>query len=498
MFNIDGVTGSAAITAFNKYFAELKKKLSSVVRSTFTGVDAFIKLQGSEGASNEANREKVNANRCPTEDTPAGPAMELALKKLGEVKQLIVAAIGKESTNSIAIFNRALDAFMDKHCRWNSDMDAETLASVKAASKVLGNKQLDADYVALRDGMAEAFATSDNRYQRDVKSVVGMSSSATGINTDLVLPPSKLKTLADRMAAIKDSPIKHADSDMFEDEYEIDGKPVSWNRCMVILNSALHMCGIPDSGDGNVPVRDLISEELFQCVRRCASSVRDLPLMPDSIASILLSTMFKKKLITLSPVDGCVRMKHRFKAGWFTFDIPVSTIYDLVEDKISHTDLSKSLNEWKAFSDEVDRYTNAGNRLNSYKITNRKLGNQLWDLFSSVQRSLISRIDGYLSNLDADDYERLCTSKNGMETDDGIHITKSKVAYTTDDDSANAFPERRRVGDEREDLSQEIEFPERFPRERRPLREPEEPDLPEREPQETPENPANEPEDNGE
>ena len=481
LFNIDGVTGSAAITAFNKYFAELKKKLSSVVRSTFTGVDAFIKLQGSEGASNEANREKVNANRCPTEDTPAGPAMELALKKLGEVKQLIVAAIGKESTNSIAIFNRALDAFMDKHCRWNSDMDAEALASVKAASKVLGNKQLDADYVALRDGMAEAFATSDNRYQRDVKSVVGMSSSATGINTDLVLPPSKLKTLADRMAAIKDSPIKHADSDMFEDEYEIDGKPVSWNRCMVILNSALHMCGIPDSGDGNVPVRDLISEELFQCVRRCASSVRDLPLMPDSIASILLSTMFKKKLVTLSPVDGCVRMKHRFKAGWFTFDIPVSTIYDLVEDKISHTDLSKSLNEWKAFSEEVDRYTNAGNRLNSYKITNRKLGNQLWDLFSSVQRSLISRIDGYLSNLDSDDYERLCTSKNGMETDDGIHITKSKVAYTTADDSATAFPERRRAGDEREDLSQEIEFPERFPRERRPAREPEEPEVPEQE-----------------
>jgi hypothetical protein len=66
-----------------------------------------------------------------------------------------------------------------------------------------------------------------------------------------------------------------------------------------------------------------------------------------------------------------------------------------------------------------------------------------------------------------------------MDTDDGIHITKSRVDFNADDDAANAFRARRRLrNDEYEDLSQEIEFPERFPREQRPFREPEEPDEP--------------------
>ena len=499
-FNIDGVTGAAAIESFNKYFTELKKKLASVLRSTFTGVDASIKLKGDAGDRAPDYARKVRENRCATDTDPAGPARDLAMKKLDEVKQLIVSAIGKKSPNSVSIFTDALDGFLREHCTWQPDMTVEELNRVKSASKVLGNAQLDEDYVALRDSMAEAFATSNNRYQRDVKSIVGMTSSATGINVDLVFPESKLRSLADAMANIKDSPIKHADSDMFDDEYEIDGKPVSWNRCMVILNSALHMCNVDALEGDNLSVRDVINEDLFQCVRRCASSVRDLPLMPDSIASILLTTMFKKKLLTLSPVNGCIRMKHRFGDGWFTFDIPVSIIYNIVEDKIAHTNLSKSMNEWKAFADEVDKYTNTGNRLNSYKITNHELGNQLWDLFSSVQKTLISQIDGYLEDLDADDYDRLLRSRNGMDTDDGIHITKSRVVadetHPTPEDSANAFPERRRYRDNtEEDRSQEIEFPERFPRDRRPFREPEEPDEPEDTPELPGPEPENEPED---
>ncbi|MBR2305965.1 MAG: hypothetical protein IKA48_02035 [Fibrobacter sp.] len=498
-FNIDGVTGSAAIKAFNKYFKTLKEKLASVVRSTFTGVDAQLKLNAGNSERSAEYAAKVDANRCAsgtelavggdTHTNGDGPARALALKKLDEAKQLIISALGKHSSKSIAMFNSAVDAFLAEHCMWSTNMSDEELTEVKNASKTLNNRQLDADYVTLRDNVARAFATSDDRYQRDVKSVVGMSSSATGINVDFVLPPSKLKTLADTMATIKDSPIQHADSDMYDADYLIDGKPVSWDRCMVILNSALDMCDVPTPTDPNTPVRDLITEELFQCVRRCASSVRDLPLMPDSIASILLSTMFKKKLITLSPIDGCVRMKHRFSdstrngnrrpGGWFGFDIPVPIVYSIVEDKISRTDLSKSLNEWKAFSDEVDKFTNTGNRLNSYKFTNHELGNQLWDLFTSVQNTLIEQIDGYLSRLSDEDYETLCESRNGMDTDDGIHITKSRVDFSADDDAANAFRARRRLrNDEYEDRSQEIEFPERFPREQRPFREPEEPDEP--------------------
>jgi len=486
-FNIDGLTGASAITSFNKYFADLKKKLASVLRSTNTGVTAQLKLNSGIADGRAELMEKVNANKCSPDDplssdsqSGAGPARALAMAKLDETAKLITDSIGKDSTNSVAMFRNALRQFLEQHCVWNSDMSDEELTRVKNASKVLGNKELDADYVALRDGVAAAFASSDNRYQRDVKSVVGMPSSATGINVDLVLPPSKLRSLADAMTRIKDSPIKKCESDMHDAEYEVDGKPVSWSRCMVILNSALHMCETKDNIDTGAPLRDLITDELFQCVRRCASSVRDLPLMPDSIASILLTTMFKKKFISMSPIDGCVRMKHRFNRAWFIFDIPVSTIYEMVEDKISHTDLSKSLNEWKAFADEIDKYTNAGNRLNSYKITNPAIGNQLWDLFSSVQRSVISQVDNYLDRMDEDDFNRLCQSKDGMDTDDGIHITKARVEDRydyNDDEAANAFPARRgRTADE--DRSQDIEFPERFPRDRRPLRAPEEPDEP--------------------
>lgn len=483
MFNIGGLSGSSAITAFGNYFNELKKKLASVLRSTYTGCDAQLKINA--GTAGGDNAERVNANKCATPDplkaesedgngTPAGPARALALGKLEEVKKTIIDAIGKDSTNSVAKFTAALKQFLESHCVWNPDMSDEELTRVKNASKVLGNKQLDGDYVALRDEMAAAFASSDGRYQRDVKSIAGMPSSATGLNVDFVLPPSKLKTLANAMSAIKDSPIKRIESDMHDAEYEVDGKPVSWDRCMVILNSALHMCQPPEGVDGS-SLRDLITEELFQCVRRCASSVRDLPLMPDSIASILLTTMFKKKLLSLSPFNGCVRMKHRCEGSWYVFDIPVSTVYNLVEDKISRTDLSNSLNDWKAFSEEIDKYTNAGNRLNSYKISNHALGNQLWDLFSSVQRSLISQVDSYIRNLDDDDLSLLNRSKNGLDTDDGIHITKSRVELAREEDSANAFPERTRRNPDR---SQEIEFPERFPREQRPFRAPEEPDEP--------------------
>ena len=485
-FNIDGVSGEGAITAFNNYFGELKKKLASVLRSTSTGVDAQLKLNAGNAANHDDLVEKVSANRCSTKNpleadgyendpnSAAGPARALALSKLDDIRKVIADAIGKESSNSVARFDAVLDDFLNSHCVWSPDMSDEELTRVKNASKILGNKQLAEDYDALRNGMAAAFASSNNRYQRDVKSVVGMPSSATGINVDLVLPPSKLRTLANAMANIKDSPIKRIDSDMHDAEYEVDGKPVSWDRCMVILNSALHMCNIPDVS-GDTPVRDLITEELFSCVRRCASSVRDLPLQPDSIASILLTTMFKKNLLRMSPFDRCVRMKHRVRRAWFTFDIPVSTIYELVEDKISRADLSRSLNEWKAFADEIDRYTNAGNRLNNYKITNPALGNQLWDLFMTVQKAIFSQLDNYIENMDDDKFEELCRSQNGLDTEDGIHITKSRVEnLSADDDSANAFPSRYRD----RDRSQDIEFPERFPREQRPVREPEEPDEP--------------------
>lgn len=484
-FSIDKVTGEAAIAAFNRYFNELKKKLASVVKSTNTGVAAQLRINGANGTVNAKDQEKVEANVCADAEHPTdGPARKLAMEKLEDTKQVIIRAIGKKSAgDSIASFNAALDVFMDQHCTWSTSMTDEELAEVKAATTPLNNQALAADYVALRDAMAGAFASSNDRYHHDVRSVVGMTSSATGINVDMVLPPSKLRTLADTMATIKDSPIKKVDTDMHNKEYEIDGKPVSWNKCMVILNAALNMCGLPEGAGSDTPVRDLVTEELFRCVRRCASSVRDLPLMPDSVASILLSTMLKRKLITLSPFDRCVRMKHRFagrdRNGWFIFDIPVSSVYGLVEDKIAHTDYSKSLNDWKAFSDEIDRYTNTGNRLNSYRITNHELGNQLWDLFSSVQQTLFAQLDSYLGNLDDDDFDRLCRSHNGMDTEDGTHITKSNVeGGQNGDDSANAFPRRKKLGDTYEDRSQEIEFPERFPRDTRPLRQPEEPDEP--------------------
>jgi hypothetical protein len=505
-FNIDGVTGSAAITAFNKYFKVLKEKLASVLRSTNAGVTAQLKLNAGDTDRSAEYTEKVNANKCAGVNAlklsdssdpanAAGPARELAMKKLEEAKRLIIDAIGKDSTNSVSAFETALRTFMEDRCVWWPDMSNEELTAIKNASKTLGNKELDEAYVTLRDGVAAAFASSNDRYQRDVKSIVGMSSSATGINVDLVIPPSKLKSLADAMATFKDSPIKHTDSDMYDAEYEIDGKPMPWNRCMVILNAALSMCHEAGSVDKNVNVRELINEDLFQCVRRCASSVRDLPLQPDSIASILLTTMFKKNFITLSPIDKCVRLKHRFDGGWFTFDIPVAMIYNIVEDKISHADLSKSMNEWKAFADEIDRFTSAGNRLNSYQITNHELGNQLWDLFVSVKDTVIGQIDSYLNNLDEDAFAELCRSRNGMDTDDGIHITKSRVDAGDNnqepEDSANAFPERRRGrNNTMEDRSQDIEFPERFPRDTRPFREPEEPDEPIAPEQETPAEPA--------
>lgn len=82
-----------------------------------------------------------------------------------------------------------------------------------------------------------------------------------------------------------------------------------------------------------------------------------------------------------------------------------------------------------------------------------------------------------------------------MDTDDGIHITKSRVDAGDNnqepEDSANAFPERRRGrNNTMEDRSQDIEFPERFPRDTRPFREPEEPDEPIAPEQETPAEPA--------
>ena len=474
-FNINGCLGKNAIQQFNKYYDMLRKKLSGLMRSTFNGVSAKISLanapEGQSDAARSSLTAKVNRNMCGVgaRDTAgAGKDRIAQLNGLKETVEDIMDSIGTDPDDCAGAFEAAVNAFVDENCYWSDSMSAEELADVQRKTNPLRNTEAAAKFVDLRNAMAAAFAGSKSRYDRNAVTAVGIASASTGVGDEMVINQELLVKLLNEMAKIPGSPIKPADSDMWPEgfDYTIDGKPATRNTCMKVLNHALLMyCEEPSK---MMPtVTSMMNTEFFTCVRRSASMKKDLALMTDSLVAFLITSMTKRNFISASSHHGCVRTKHLvrkryYSSKWFTFDIPVSYIRDVAANKIRGTKHTESLNEWMAFADEMAKYTNTGNRLNQFTISNPALGNQLWDIYNKIIKTISTKVDGIINDMSDDEYRSLCNGEP-YTSEDNIRISVSGGGQAHDMD--NAFPERTGNRDDYTDEERinRMPFPERLP-----------------------------------
>jgi predicted GTPase len=101
-------------------------------------------------------------------------------------------------------------------------------------------------------------------------------------------------------------------------------------------------------------------------------------------------------------------------------------IRDIANDKISRMALSESANDWIAWSQELEKFTNCGNAANNDNIKNPDLKNKLDELYREVVNvGLNNKLKSSVENLTPAEKSSLMNNEQ-VTTVDGIRIKTSR------------------------------------------------------------------------
>jgi len=457
-FHINQQSGEVALDWFNQYYDAIKAALITLTRSTHAGVKGALDNKPAKQAANKCSAKGVLSKEG------AGPTRMAALDALEAECATIQKVLNKNSDGYNAIL-AAIEEFATKHCMWSSYMSPEELQAAEHDSNSR-NEDIARHFIWIRQAMAKAFAHTRNLYNSDAVKVAAAASSGRGITTMGEKPTSYLKAVLNRLVRAKGSPIKKIDDDMYPEGYDyvVNGKPRDEGDCLAILSDAVNKYTSVAGPQAVQFIDDMMNEDFFNCIRMCSSMKRDSLIDTNGIATILLKSMRDRKTISLSKYKGCVRFKHRIRQdgynSWYTFDIPVSIIRDMVNRRMSGMDFSESANEWNEFAIEMEKYTNRGNYVQNSTVRNPKLRNKLYELFYNVVSvTLTNFVTDKVKHLTSEE-ENTVRRGQTVTTDDGVHISTTRGVDGTYDIST-AFRDRATADWSTDE--DEISLPERMP-----------------------------------
>lgn len=457
-FKINNNADEGALKIFEDYFERLKAGIVGLFMSAAKGMHADVFIKTHEGQEIPRKYSDSLAKNLPGDEPlgteGAGRERKLKLDEIEDVlttmksvslkwkpksaiqpgddyENEVITRIQDWDTNSI---DDTIRDIAKQYCMWDKTASAEEIQEKLAANKNTDNRV--AAIKKLRDAMAYVFSHSIRCYERDVIPVIKSASGARGIGTDSDLSTADARDMLRTLVKLPESPIRKADSDMFGKniEYYVDGKPASEDSCIAILRDAVELYR-RETGN-TVPGDDeLVSSGFLNCIARCSSFQSDTAISSEGITVILLRTLANKKVIAPSEAgrNGYVTCKHRYgtRRGrgkrWYTFDIPLREIREIIEELVRNTELSGSANDWKAFADEVSKYTNRGNDQRAEMTVNPELRNSLWSMFRSATNTLGRWLDRLMNRLTVEQTEELVNAAEGVEIGEGVYARPSRI-----------------------------------------------------------------------
>lgn len=486
-FHINQQSGEVALEWFNQYYDELKSALVTLTRSTHAGVKGALDNKPAKQEANKCSPDGVLAMEG------AGPTRRAALDALKAECEAIQKLLDKNSDGYNAVC-AAIEIFAEQHCMWSPDMTPDELRAAEQASNAR-NADMANHFIWIRKALAKAVSQTKIHYDKAAIKVAAAASAGRGITSMGTKPISYMKKLLSALVTAKGSPIKKIDDEMYPEGYDymVNGSPRDEGDCIAILSDAVDKYAAVAGPEAVQFTDDMMNEDFFNCIRLCSSMKRDSLIDTNGIATILLKTLRDRKVISLSDRKGCVRFKHRIKYkdynNWYTFDIPVSIIRDMVNRRMSGMDFSESANEWNTFAHEMEKYTNRGNYIQNATIRNPELRNTLYDLFRGVVSvTLTNFVTDKVKNLSDAEFDAVRRGQT-VTTDDDVRISIKHGGYYND--ISGAF--RDRIGGQ-SSYEEDISLPEHMPGGRRlpPSTPQEQPQEPPEEPQEPPEEPEEE------